>query len=127
MAEKKPEREYVFFAKDELEKRKKAPVKTTAEDILSRFTQQWRATLIVDPAQGFNNRIIRMWINKIKAGDQEGMGWKTLGHRHTVEAVIYIKQGHGYSIVDGIRYDWAPGDFICVPYFAWHRHVNESD
>ncbi len=127
MAESKPEQEYVFFAKDELEKRKKAPVQTTAEDIASRFLEQRRVTLIVDPKQGFNNRIIRLWINKINAGDQEGMGWKTLGHRHTVEAVIYIKQGKGYSIVDGKRYDWEPGDFICVPYFAWHRHVNESD
>ena len=37
MAESKPEREYVFFAKDELEKRKKAPVQTTAEDIAARL------------------------------------------------------------------------------------------
>src|SRR5207253_1261273 len=52
---------------------------------------------------------------------------KTLGHRHTVEAVIYIKQGHGYSVIDGIKQPWQAGDLMCVPVFAWHRHVNESD
>jgi gentisate 1,2-dioxygenase len=44
-----------------------------------------------------------------------------------VEAVIYVLKGHGYSVIDGIRYDWKEGDFLCVPVFAWHRHVNLSD
>jgi quercetin dioxygenase-like cupin family protein len=124
MAEKKPEIENVLYGREELEKRKKAPVLMKAEDVAARFTQQFRATLIVDPTIGFNNRVIRMWINKIAPGSEEGYGWKVLGHRHTVEAVIYIKQGRGYSVIDGKRYDWEAGDFICVPYFAWHRHVN---
>ena len=63
-------------------------------------------------------------INRIPAGEEEGMGWKTLGHRHTVEAVIHVLQGHGHSIIDGVRHDWAPGDFISVPMFSWHRHLN---
>jgi gentisate 1,2-dioxygenase len=50
-----------------------------------------------------------------------------MGHRHTVEAVIHIVKGFGYSIIDGIRYDWGEGDFICVPVFAWHRHINISN
>ena len=29
--------------------------------------------------------------------------------------------------IDGIRYGWKPGDIICVPMFAWHRHINESN
>ncbi len=33
MAESKPELEYVFFVKDELEKQKKASVQTTAEGV----------------------------------------------------------------------------------------------
>jgi gentisate 1,2-dioxygenase len=55
------------------------------------------------------------------------MGWKTLGHRHTVEAVLYVLQGRGYSIIDGVRYDWAPGDFISVPMFSWHLHLNTGN
>jgi quercetin dioxygenase-like cupin family protein len=125
MREKKPDRENVLYAREELEKRKKSPVLMKAEEVAARFAKGF--ALIVDPALGFNNRIIRMWINKIAAGGEEGYGWKVIGHRHTVEAVIYIKQGRGYSIIDGKRYDWETGDFICVPYFAWHRHVNTGE
>jgi gentisate 1,2-dioxygenase len=32
----------------------------------------------------------------------------------------------GYSVIDGVRYDWKPGDFLLVPVFGWHRHVNTS-
>src|SRR5262249_26739504 len=39
----------------------------------------------------------------------------------------YIVKGRGYSIIDGIRYDWKDGDLMCVPTFAWHRHVNLTD
>ena len=82
---------------------------------------------LVDPRLGFNHRTFRFWINRIPAGEEEGMGWKTLGHRHTVEAVIYVLQGNGHSIIDGVRYDWAPGDFISVPMFSWHRHLNTGN
>ena len=76
---------------------------------------------------GFNHRTFRFWINRIPAGEEEGMGWKTLGHRHTVEAVIHVLQGKGHSIIDGVRYDWEPGDFISVPMFSWHRHLNTGN
>jgi len=55
---------------------------------------------------------------------EEGQDWRTLGHRHTVEAIIYFLKGHGHSIIDGARYDWGPGDLLSVPMFSWHRHIN---
>ena len=36
-------------------------------------------------------------------------------------------QGQGHSIIDGVRYDWEPGDFISVPMFSWHRHLNTGN
>ena len=33
----------------------------------------------------------------------------------------------GHSIIDGVRHDWAPGDFISVPMFSWHRHLNTGN
>jgi gentisate 1,2-dioxygenase len=44
-----------------------------------------------------------------------------------VEAIIYFLKGHGHSIIDGVRYDWGPGDLLSVPMFSWHRHVNDGD
>lgn len=117
--------EMVSFAKEELKRREKSPVHVPREKIDSEFAgHNW--VLLVDPRIGFNARIIRFWINGFPPGEEENQ-WKSMGHRHTVEAVIYVLKGHGYSIIDGIRYDWEAGDFICVPVFAWHRHINLSD
>jgi gentisate 1,2-dioxygenase len=45
-------------------------------------------------------------------------------HRHFNEALIYILEGRGYSIVDGERYDWEAGDVVSVPLNKWHQHFN---
>ena len=118
--------ESVSFAKEEVKRRLQAPVQIKAEEIRSQF-QNNSHLYLVDPRLGFNHRTFRFWINRIPAGEEEGMGWKTLGHRHTVEAVIHVLQGNGHSIIDGVRYDWAPGDFISVPMFSWHRHLNTGN
>jgi len=115
--------ESVAFAKEEAKRRLEAPVQIKSEEIRAQHANHSHVYL-VDPRLGFNHRTFRLWINRIPTGEEEGMGWKTLGHRHTVEAAIYVLQGNGYSIVDGVRYDWAPGDFISVPMFSWHRHLN---
>lgn len=115
----------ISFAKQELERRRNSPVLVKAEDIQAQF-QGYHRILIVDPRVGFNVKAFRFWINKLPPGGEEGAKWKTIGHRHTVEAVIHIVQGEGYSVIDGVKYSWAAGDFICVPMFSWHRHVNTS-
>jgi len=115
--------ESISFAKEEAKRRLQAPVQIKSEEIRSQF-QSNSHLYLVDPRLGFNHRTFRFWINRIPAGEEEGMGWKTLGHRHTVEAVIHVLQGHGHSIIDGVRYDWGQGDFISVPMFSWHRHLN---
>ena len=118
--------EHVKFAQEELERRRNAKVLVTAEEISAQGIEPYRTTFIVDPRIGSHNRAIRFWIRALPPGDEEGGGWKSLGHRHTVEAVIYIVQGKGHSIIQGTRYDWHAGDFICVPVFAWHRHINSG-
>lgn len=117
--------ELVTFAKEELERRKKAPVYVPAEDIETQLKDH-NHILIFDPRIGSNQKSFRFWKDKASS-KQRNEQWKTLGHRHTVEAVIYIEGGEGYSVIDGIDYPWKPGDFICVPMFAWHRHVVKSD
>jgi gentisate 1,2-dioxygenase len=118
--------ESIRFAKEEAKRRLQAPVHIKNEEIRSEFKNNSHLYL-VDPRLGVNHRTFRFWINRIPAGEEEGMGWKTLGHRHTVEAVLYVLQGKGHSVIDGIRYDWEPGDFISVPMFSWHRHLNTGD
>ena len=112
----------ITFAKEELERRKKSPVVVKAADIQAQFTGYHRV-LIVDPRVGFNVKAFRFWINKLPPGGEEGAKWKTIGHRHTVEASIHILQGVGYSVIDGIKYSWTAGDFICVFLAPARQHI----
>lgn len=51
-------------------------------------------------------------------------GGKTGRHRHNSEAIIHILEGRGYSIFEGVRYDWEAGDTISPPANQWHQHFN---
>ena len=82
---------------------------------------------VVDARLGSNNHTHRLWFDVIPPHTEEGQEWKTLGHRHTVEAIIYFLKGRGHSIIDGVRYDWGAGDLLSVPMFSWHRHINDTD
>ena len=61
------------------------------------------------------------WIQMVRAGVH------TKAHRHTASKVYQVFRGEGYSVIDGKRFDWEQGDFLVVPSWAWHEHVNESD
>ena len=48
-------------------------------------------------------------------------------HAHT-EAMLYVLEGRGYSLIDGERYDWEEGDAVHVPpRMTVHEHFNDSD
>jgi gentisate 1,2-dioxygenase len=38
--------------------------------------------------------------------------------------VYYVLEGSGFSVVDGCRFDWGPGDFFMLPPWMWHEHAN---
>lgn len=119
--------EHIRFGKEELERRRKSPVHVKAEEIEAQLKEHDHV-YIVDPRLGFNQRTFRFWINRRPLGEEwEFKKGRKLGHRHTVEAVIYIQKGRGYSVIDGVNYPWEAGDLLCVPVFAWHLHRNESD
>jgi gentisate 1,2-dioxygenase len=119
--------ELIRFGQDEKARRKEAPIHVLKEEHQEVLLNSKTTVFVVDPRLGFNNRTHRFWKNRLPPGGEEGQKWKTVGHRHTVEAIIYWQTGFGYSIIDGVRYDWKAGDILCVPMFAWHRHVNNSD
>jgi quercetin dioxygenase-like cupin family protein len=48
-------------------------------------------------------------------------------HAHT-EAMLYVLEGRGYSMIDGTRHDWEAGDAVHVPpRMTVHEHFNDSD
>jgi quercetin dioxygenase-like cupin family protein len=51
---------------------------------------------------------------------------KSHSHTHT-EAMLYVLEGRGYSLIDGQRYDWQAGDAIHIPpRMTHHGHFNDS-
>ena len=54
-------------------------------------------------------------------------GMHTKPHRHTGSVVYYVMRGNGATIVDGTTFEWGPGDFMAIPPWAVHEHLNRSD
>lgn len=116
----------VKFAKDEQGRRKQQEVLFKWPEIEKKLGEH-KHIYVVDARLGSNNHTHRLWYDVIPPHAEEGQDWRTLGHRHTVEAIIYFLKGHGHSIIDGVRYDWGPGDLLSVPMFSWHRHINDGN
>jgi len=54
-------------------------------------------------------------------------GERCTAHRHTTSASRWCMEGSGgYTIIDGERMDFGPGDLVVTPNWAWHHHGNES-
>lgn len=48
-------------------------------------------------------------------------------HRHQGGISIYAIEGKGYTVVDGVRYDWEAGDLLLLPFKPGgvvHQHFN---
>lgn len=78
-----------------------------------------RVMYISDPdVLGSNVQTMQMFVEELAPGGRNGR------HRHLNEALVYILQGKGYSVIGDQRYDWEAGDVIAVPVMEWHQHFN---
>lgn len=48
-------------------------------------------------------------------------------HRHSNYAIFIVKEGRGYSIIDGRTIEWQAGDVFFAPPWAQHEHCNSSE
>ena len=78
--------------------------------------QNWGKTLI-DP---HNNLTQSLHIHYV---DLSPLG-KSQRHGHQNEALLYVLEGRGYEIHDGIRYDWNAGDLVLIHGGCVHQHFN---
>jgi gentisate 1,2-dioxygenase len=65
-------------------------------------------------------RSFTCWIQMLKPGV------RTRAHRHTGSSVYLAFEGHGETIIDGVRFEWGPGDMFVIPSWAAHEHVNRD-
>ena len=54
-------------------------------------------------------------------------GFRGKAHRHTGSFIYQVAKGHGYSIINGERFDWKERDIFCVPSWMFHEHSNSSN
>ena len=54
-------------------------------------------------------------------------GERTQPMRQTASLLVAPFEGHGYSLVDGQRFDWTKFDTMAVPGGSWIEHANGSD
>ena len=72
---------------------------------------------LVEPVLGFDTRLITMSIHQMPPASY------TETHKHQ-EAIVWIRTGRGYSIIEGDRYDWESGDCMHIQPGVWHQHFN---
>ncbi|MEW9672069.1 cupin domain-containing protein [Ammoniphilus sp. 3BR4] len=71
----------------------------------------------INPSNGKTaNPSIASWMQKLPSG------FRSKSHRHTHATIYHVHKGSGYSIIDGVRFDWSQGDYFVVPNWAWHEH-----
>jgi gentisate 1,2-dioxygenase len=76
----------------------------------------------INPSNGQTaNPNIAAWMQKLPAG------YRSKAHRHTSSTIYQVFKGSGHTIINGICFDWAKGDFLVVPNWAWHEHAASED
>lgn len=80
------------------------------------------AVEFINPSNGKTaNPNIASWMQKLPGG------FHSKAHRHTSSTIYQVFKGKGYTVINGIRYDWSQGDFLVVPNWAWHEHFAAED
>lgn len=95
---------------------------TEWDDIKFRITPRGaRSGFLVDPSLGYRTTGLTAVCHQL------GPGLYQSRHRHGGEAWLYVITGHGHSEIDGVDYEWGPGDLVVVDRWAWHQHFNDDN
>ena len=96
-----------------------------AIDSLSRFEPDpydGYAVEYINPSNGETaNPTIAAWMQKLPKG------FHSKAHRHTHATIYNVYKGSGYTVINGVRFDWTAGDYFVVPNWALHEHVANED
>ncbi len=79
-----------------------------------------KSALLVDRSVGYRTTGLSLAMFELAPGQAQSK------HRHPGEAILYIVDGMGYSVIDDDRIEWRTGDAVIVNHYAWHQHFNGS-
>jgi len=84
--------------------------------------------------KGASKVTIRWLISKKEGAENFAMrlfeiepGGYTPYHRHEWEHEVFILEGRGKIIQEGIEEELHPGDFLFIPPMEWHQFRNDGD
>jgi gentisate 1,2-dioxygenase len=84
-----------------------------------------RLYLMYDPATGRTNGTTHTFFATITIRPKNIVDRP---HRHVSAALNYYFRGHGYSTVEGKRYEWEAGDLmLSAPGWAIHNHASKDE
>jgi len=107
------------LGRESAQRARSGPPIIRASDLVWETSHHGKTAHISEPATlGSNVQTMMMFIEELAPGGKNGR------HRHFSEALVYILEGRGYSVIDGVQYDWQKGDVLAVPMMAWHQHFN---
>ncbi|MDR0359076.1 MAG: cupin domain-containing protein [bacterium] len=91
----------------------------TAKDLVLGHSQtrNARVGVLVGDSAGVPTKMIDARVMELDAGQA------TSTHRHAHDAVIFVLQGRGTTIIDGERVEWEPWDVLHTPAWSWHAHM----
>ena len=69
-------------------------------------------------------QLIKILLLGCRSFQKDSIQKHTVIHTHTIYNVF---KGSGYSVINGVRFDWSEGDYFVVPNWAWHEHVADED
>jgi gentisate 1,2-dioxygenase len=101
--------------------RQQGRIVAPADEIAFGETKMQYISLRISPLSGFAIKTMHAHLDEMAPGARSGR------HRHASEAIMYVAEGAGYSVIDDVRHDWSAGDAFVVPSNSWHQHFNASD
>lgn len=101
--------------------RQQGRIVARADEIAFGETKMNYISLRISPLSGFAIHTMHAHLDEMKPGARSGR------HRHASEAIMYVVEGTGYTVIDEGRYDWSVGDAFVIPSGSWHQHFNASD
>lgn len=104
---------------DENRWRVEAPRFVPFDSVPWEYTRQGKMKFLSHPwVDNCCLKTLDVYVQEIPPGGASGK------HRHVGEEIIFILDGKGYDIQDGVRYDWEKDALVCVPLMTTHQHFN---
>ena len=113
----RPVKSLMYSMRDELQRLRSQPRVIKGNELKWAAGPQRFGKRLIDPHNGLTQSLHIHYVDLAPIG-------KSQKHGHQNEALVYILEGEGYEIHDGIKYPWNAGDLVLIHGGCVHQHFN---